>query len=144
MITLTFMVKVSSASVVTDLRAFIAGKGRDFISSPRSPKRLWGPSSLLSNGNQEFVSGVKRPKCKADYSPPSSTEIKNTWSYTSTFQYVNRDSSVNTETRLCAGRPGVRFPAGAGNFSLCHRVKAGSVAHPASYLNGYWGLFPPG
>jgi hypothetical protein len=28
---------------------------------------------------------------------------------------------------------GVRFPAGAGNFSLHHRVQTGSGAHPASY-----------
>jgi hypothetical protein len=28
---------------------------------------------------------------------------------------------------------GVRFPAGAGDFSLHHRVRNGSGAHPASY-----------
>jgi hypothetical protein len=28
---------------------------------------------------------------------------------------------------------GVRFPAGAGNFPLRHRVQNGSGAHPASY-----------
>jgi hypothetical protein len=30
----------------------------------------------------------------------------------------------------------VRFPAGAGNFSLRHRVQNGSGAHPASYPMG--------
>jgi hypothetical protein len=30
----------------------------------------------------------------------------------------------------------VRFPAGAGNFSLHHRVPNGSEAHPASYPMG--------
>jgi hypothetical protein len=30
----------------------------------------------------------------------------------------------------------VRFPAGAGNFSLHHRLQNGSVAHPASYPLG--------
>jgi hypothetical protein len=30
----------------------------------------------------------------------------------------------------------VRFPAGAGNFSLHHRVQTGSGAHPASYPMG--------
>jgi hypothetical protein len=35
------------------------------------------------------------------------------------------DSSVNIATKLRAGRSGsrVRFPAGAGNFSLRHRVQ---------------------
>jgi hypothetical protein len=32
--------------------------------------------------------GIKRPGCEADHSPPSSAEIKNAWSYTSTPQYV--------------------------------------------------------
>jgi hypothetical protein len=32
--------------------------------------------------------GVKRPGCEADYSPPSSAEVKNAWSYTFTHQYV--------------------------------------------------------
>jgi hypothetical protein len=39
----------------------------------------------------------------------------------------------------------VRFPAGAGNFSLHHRVQNGSGAHQASLLsNGYQVLFPWG
>jgi hypothetical protein len=32
--------------------------------------------------------GVKRPGCEADHSLPSSAEVKNAWSYTSTPQYV--------------------------------------------------------
>jgi hypothetical protein len=36
----------------------------------------------------------------------------------------------------------VRFPAGAGNFSLHHRVQNGSGAHPASYPMGTRGSFP--
>jgi hypothetical protein len=79
--------------------------------------------------------------------------------------YGAEGSSVSTVTRLRAGRPGfdilegrdlflfatvfksaglragdrdfrVRFPAGAGNFSLHHRVQNGSGAHPASYPMG--------
>jgi hypothetical protein len=40
--------------------------------------------------------------------------------------------------------PGSRvlFPAGAGNFSLHHRVQNGSGAHPASYPMGTGGSFP--
>jgi hypothetical protein len=35
----------------------------------------------------------------------------------------------------------VRFPAGAGNFSLHHRVQNGSGAYPASYPMGTMGSF---
>jgi hypothetical protein len=38
----------------------------------------------------------------------------------------------------------VRFPVGAGNFSLHHRVQNGSAAHPASYPMGNRGSFPGG
>jgi hypothetical protein len=38
----------------------------------------------------------------------------------------------------------VRLPAGAGNFSLHHRVQNGSGAHPASYPVGTRGFFPGG
>jgi hypothetical protein len=34
----------------------------------------------------------------------------------------------------------VRFPAGAGNFCLHHRVQNGSGAHPASYPMGTRGV----
>jgi hypothetical protein len=36
----------------------------------------------------------------------------------------------------------VRFPAGAGNFSLYYLVQNGSGAHPPSYAMGTRGSFP--
>jgi hypothetical protein len=39
---------------------------------------------------------------------------------------------------------GVRFPSGAGNFSLHHRVQKDSGAHPASYPMGTRSSFPGG
>jgi len=39
---------------------------------------------------------------------------------------------------------GVRFPAGAGNFSLRHRVQNGTGSHPASYPMGIGDSFPGG
>jgi hypothetical protein len=38
----------------------------------------------------------------------------------------------------------VRFPTGAGNFSLHHRIQNASGAHPASYPMGTRGSFPGG
>jgi hypothetical protein len=58
----------------------------------------------------------------------------------------SRDSSVGIA--LGYGLDGrssrVRFPAGAGNFSLHHRVQNGSGAHPASYSMGTRVSFPGG
>jgi hypothetical protein len=59
-------------------------------------------------------------------------------------RYKSRDNSVAIVTgyglddRCCR----VRFPAGAGNFSLHHRVQTGCGAHPASYPMGTVGSFP--
>jgi hypothetical protein len=55
----------------------------------------------------------------------------------------SRDSSVGIALGygLDDRGSGVRFPAGAGNFSLHHRVQHGSGANPASYLMGNRGCF---
>jgi hypothetical protein len=52
---------------------------------------------------------------------------------------------VTTERAFCSYKDrgsGVRFPAGAGNFSLHHGVQNGCGAHPASYAMGTRGSFP--
>jgi hypothetical protein len=58
----------------------------------------------------------------------------------------SRDSSVGIVLGygLDDGGSRVRFPAGAGDFSLHHRVQNGSGAHPASYPMGTRGSFPGG
>jgi hypothetical protein len=58
-----------------------------------------------------------------------------------------RDSSVGIALGYGLDDRGsrVRFPAGAGNFSLHHRVQNGSGAHPASSSPmGTRGSFPGG
>jgi hypothetical protein len=56
----------------------------------------------------------------------------------------NRDSSVGIGTGcgLADQMIGVRFSAGAGDFSLHHRVQTGSGPHPASYPTGTRGSLP--
>jgi len=50
-----------------------------------SPDRPWGPPRLLFSAYQEVPSlGVKRPGREADHSHPSTAEVKNAWSHTST------------------------------------------------------------
>jgi hypothetical protein len=39
-------------------------------------------------GKEGSFPGIKRPGREADHSPQSSAEVNNTWSYTSTHQYV--------------------------------------------------------
>jgi hypothetical protein len=50
----------------------------------------------------------------------------------------SRDSSVGIAVGYGLNDRGsrVRFPAGAGNFSLHHRFQNGSGSHPASYKMG--------
>jgi hypothetical protein len=57
-----------------------------------------------------------------------------------------RDSSVGIALDYGLDDRGsrVRFPAGAGNHSLHHRVQNSSGAHPASYPMGTRGSFPGG
>jgi hypothetical protein len=60
------------------------------------------------------------------------------------FHIKSRDSSVGIALGYGLDDRGsrVRFPAGAGNFSLHHRVQNGSGTHPVSYPMGTRGSFP--
>jgi hypothetical protein len=62
------------------------------------------------------------------------------------FVNKSRDSPVGIALgyRLDDSGSRIRFPAGAGNFSLHHRVQNGSGAHPASYPMGSGVSFPGG
>jgi hypothetical protein len=62
------------------------------------------------------------------------------------FRTKSPDSSVGIATSygLDDQMNGVRFPAGAGNFSLRHRVQTGSGAHPASHPMRTGGSFTGG
>jgi hypothetical protein len=66
------------------------------------------------------------------------------WLFFSLFN--SRDSSVGIALGygLDDRRSRVRFPAGAGNFYLHHRLQNGSGAQPASYPIGTRGSFPGG
>jgi hypothetical protein len=68
-----------------------------------------------------------------------------TFSFTS---YINRAVIAQSVLELNYGLDdrgsGVRFPAGAGNFSLHHRVQNGSGVHTASYPMDTRGSFPGG
>jgi hypothetical protein len=70
--------------------------------------------SLLSNGYK----GLKRTECEADHSPPSSVEVQNAWSYTSTAHTSSwRGACLSTGTTL-PSRHGLGFYLERGNDSL--------------------------
>jgi hypothetical protein len=78
-------------SIVTRLRTgrpgFNSRQGAmmRFLFSPPRPHRLWGPPGLLYPWVPVVLSsGLKQPA----HSPLSSAEVKNSWSYTSTSQYI--------------------------------------------------------
>jgi hypothetical protein len=85
------------------------------FSLPR-PDQLWGPHSLLSSGYKRlFQLEVKWPRLKADFSPPSSTEVKNVWSYTSLPQYAStawrsvKQRSLSTRDIICKENVGLKI-----------------------------------
>jgi hypothetical protein len=69
--------------------------------------------------------GVKLPGREADHSPPSSAEVKNAWSYTSTSPFVfiawclvkYRDNFTFNSPRLERKRPFVKSEGGGHMFS---------------------------
>jgi hypothetical protein len=67
---------------------------KDFLFSKMSDW-LWGPPTLLFSGYQRSFLGLELQGYGIDHSPPSGTQVKNEWSYTSTpsiyFHGVGRD-----------------------------------------------------
>jgi hypothetical protein len=61
-----------------------SSSGGKRFSSPKRKDRLWGPQSLLFNGQRGSFSGVNRPGRGVNQASPSSAQHKNDWSYTST------------------------------------------------------------
>jgi hypothetical protein len=70
----------------------------------------------------------------------SEINLKRFWLFESRHSSVGIALGYGLDDR----RSRVRFPAGAGNFSLHHRVQTGSGAHSTSYPMGTWGSFPGG
>jgi hypothetical protein len=53
--------------------------GAGFVLYPRCLYRLWSPPRLLSNGYWGHFPPGKEPGGDATHSPPTSSEVKNTW-----------------------------------------------------------------
>ena len=58
------------------------------LPSPKTPDRVWDPSSSLSRSRKHRSSHLpKVPLREGDHSPLHSANVKNVWSYTSTSPY---------------------------------------------------------
>jgi hypothetical protein len=148
-----------SVSIWTRLRAGWPGldvrqrQGRTFSLRPRVQTGYGAHPATFPTNKAGYFSADKY-----GHSFPSNAEVKNTWSYASTPQYIfmssyllkHRDNfNFNNGTVSCKSRDSsvgialgyelddrdskVRFLARDGNFSLLHRIQNGSGAHPASY-----------
>jgi hypothetical protein len=100
------------------------GQGLSWAVEPRKEEErrwIWKGTVVPSQGSE-----VYNPKFRSrgDYAPRLVPKIK---------CFKSSDSSVGIATGLQAGRSGfrVRFPAGARNLSLHHRVQTSSRAHSA-------------
>jgi hypothetical protein len=71
-----------------DDRSSIPGRGRYFLSFATTSRPALVPTKPAIQGAPRALSpGERRSGHEADHSPPSSTEVKNAWSYTSTPQW---------------------------------------------------------
>lgn len=73
---------------------FLAGATNLSLFSKR-PERLWGPHSPLFSGHQN-----NRPEREIGHSPICSAEVRNEWSYSSTFERV-RGMDMDCFTFCC-------------------------------------------
>jgi hypothetical protein len=76
------------------------GRGKRFLFSAKRPDMLLGPPSPPCNGYWAILPGVNRLGHEVDHSLPSSAEVRNEWSCTSScptcFHVVDRDSFIST------------------------------------------------
>jgi len=66
-----------------DAPGLVSKQRHGMFSSPKLPRPALGPTKFPIQGYGGSFPGLKRPERKVDHSPPSSTEGKNDWSYTS-------------------------------------------------------------
>jgi hypothetical protein len=73
------------------------------FSAPPCPDLLWGPTIPPV----QWYHRLKRLGPEADHSTPSSFEVKNAWSYTSTFPLCFHGVVLRTGTNLPSGFLGI-------------------------------------
>jgi hypothetical protein len=67
-----------------DLSSILDGGKRFFLLSTKSRAALGLTQPLILSVEEALSSGVKRPECEVNHSPPFSATLNNEWVYTST------------------------------------------------------------
>jgi hypothetical protein len=86
----TFPYKRWAMGWMIEVLVFDSQRGLGIFLFTTASRTVLGPTELPIQWVPGALSlGVKRPGCEADHSPPSSAEVKNAWSCTSTPQYAS-------------------------------------------------------
>ena len=99
------------------VRGLNPGRDKNFFSSPNRPERLQVPLSLHFSGYRGSFSGVKWPGRKFNHSPPSSAEVKNECSYTSTVAICSHGVDKENFTFVYKAQVGTRKKGTERNFT---------------------------
>jgi len=67
-----------------DAPGFVPTQRHEILSSPKLTRPALGPAEFSIQGYRGSFPGSKRPGREVDHTPPSSSECKNEWIYTST------------------------------------------------------------
>jgi hypothetical protein len=81
--------------------------------------RLWGPPSLLFSRYRSSFAGVKWPGLEVDHCPPSSAEVKNEWSYTSSPSVCLSDELAERYTCIISNY----CSADSTEYLLCYKLR---------------------
>jgi hypothetical protein len=107
-----------------DCRDSIPGRGKSFLSSVGSTTALGLAQSPIQCVHGSLSPWVKRPRCEADHSPPSSADVKNGGA-TSPLPHTSSWHSA----KLIKRREIVTFPPSSTLFPLPLLMVLGQVSH---------------
>jgi hypothetical protein len=107
-------------------------RGWEFFFSPPPPDRLWDSTASYPVRTRGSFYGVKRPGREVDHSPPSSSAVKNAWSYASTPPIRLHGVVLSSSTGTTLPFP---YPCSAKQLHLIHvtNIVRTNMVHSTPY-----------